>query len=154
MIIVFFTNCFCSIQSLGSIKEILIWRRHCLCAELPLIHYYKVHRKKYQNVFYDPLLCIHTILVASNLINNNVSAVSLARTHRPMPSSSLEMGAIPPSPVGCTSGLRDDITPSLGTQTALANASSPDSRHCSNTNISWLETLPLVPKRHLKVLKI
>ena len=49
--------------------------------------------------------------MASNLPNNNVKAVSLARTHRPMPSSSLEMGAIPPSPVGFASGLRDGIAP-------------------------------------------
>ena len=50
-------------------------------------------------------------LSGSNLPNNNVNAMSLARTHWPMPSSSFEMGAIPPSPVGFASGLRDGIAP-------------------------------------------
>ena len=43
-------------------------------------------------------------LVASNLFNNYVITVSLARTYRGIPSSSFEIEAIPPSPVGFTSG--------------------------------------------------
>ena len=51
------------------------------------------------------------VLSGSNLPNNNVNAMSLARTHWPMPSLSFEMGAIPPLPVNFASGLRDGITP-------------------------------------------
>ena len=49
--------------------------------------------------------------MASNLLNYNVNTMSLARTYWGIPSSSFEMGAIPPSPVGFASGLRGDIAP-------------------------------------------
>ena len=94
---------------------------------LPLIHCYKVHKKKYQKIILDLI-----DLVASNLLNNNVNAVSLARTHRPMPSSSLEMGQYHPRPSASPPGFGMVLPLSLGTQTALADASEPDSWHSIN----------------------
>ena len=51
--------------------------------------------------------------MASNLLNYNVNTMSLARTYWGIPSSSFEMGAIPPSPVGFASGCRGSIASHL-----------------------------------------
>ena len=74
-----------------------------------------------------------SILLGSNLLNNNVITVSLARMYRGIPSSSFEIGAIPPSPVGFASGDRVVLPQSLRTQTVFPDTSSPDSRYSINT---------------------
>ena len=72
------------------------------------------------------------LLVGSNLLNYNVITVSLARMYRGIPSSSFEIEAIPPSPVGFASGDRVVLPQSLRTQTVFPDTSSPDSRYSIN----------------------
>ena len=80
---------------------------------------------------YFSVLCL--FFQAFNLPNNNVNTVSLAWMHWPMPSSSFEIEAIPPSPVGFASGDRVVLPQSLRTQTVFPDTSSPDSRYSINT---------------------
>ena len=66
-----------------------------------------------------------------NLLNNNVNAVSLARTHRRMQTSSFEI-RVQYGPPAC--GRRSILDPNFsGFRSAFADASSPDSRHCPST---------------------
>ena len=100
-------------------KTIKIWRGRWFCVIIITKPFKKVANDNCQSV-----------LVGSNLLNNNVSTVSLARTYRGIPSSSFEIEAIPPSPVGLkASGDRVVLPQSLRTQTVFPDTSSPDSRY-------------------------
>ena len=80
--------------------------------------------------FYNISQYFTVFVKGSNLLNNNVNTVSLARTHRVMQTSSFEI-RVQYGPPAC--GRRSILDPNFsGFRSAFADASSPDSRHCPN----------------------
>ena len=92
-------------------------------------------KKVFLNPFNKMILLSSFLRIGSNLLNYNVITVSLARMYRGIPSSSFEIEAIPPSPVGFASGDRVVLPQSLRTQTVFPDTSSPDSRYSINTGV-------------------